>query len=128
MRRLLLSVVLLLAVLLTFTATASAQELILRGAVEADQAHESEPADQVKHLPPMEYSHPTVSADGRWGGLMTSLTLVFFGLAALIGVLTDIDRSYDTHRPHGNDDEHAGHGHHDAAAHAHHDGGAHAHH
>ena len=67
--------------------SASGQELVVRSAAAATQPVE-EP------LPTMDYSHPELPADGSWAGLMVGLLLVSFFLAALIGVITDIDKSF----------------------------------
>lgn len=76
--------------------TVAAQELLLRGTAESPkEQHEESPGTQP--LPDMDYTHPALSDDGSWAGLMTGLVIVFFIMAALVGVLTDIDRRFDAH-------------------------------
>lgn len=70
---------------------AMGQELVVRSA-HAQTAAATQPVEA--RLPPMDYSHPMLAGDAGWAGLMVGLVLVSFILAALIGVITDIDKSY----------------------------------
>ena len=109
------------------TAMLHAQELLLRGAAESNDPHsspatQSDPGHQAHQAPDYDFTHPTVSSDGAWGGLLTALILVFFAMAVLIGALTDIDRGFDppvadAHDPHDAHGDSGAHAHGHAASH-----------